>query len=427
MRNKAVLLNILLAAIIVVLVYQLSTNTAENKIPAIVKSNAAVKNDSPGGEKKSVGAKGHIHPKPAVVIGSYGTDGKPNIMTAAWAGVVNSVPMSIGVSIRPSRKTYENVMATKAFTINVPSAQFVAHMDYAGNISGYDEDKFEKLGLTAVKGDFTNAPYIKEFPIVIECEVSETIDLGSHVQFIGKVIDTKIDLAYLDEEDHVDMSLINPVIYGGEYYYGYGQRLGKPWDIGKRFKDDENPTFQPKLYNNPTLATIHMRKSVRHFTNQAVSKEQLTELVKAGMAAPTAVNKQPWAFIAINDRTVLDKLSEVLPYAKMLKQATGAIVVCGDMTRTLEGQAQEYWIQDCSAATQNILLAAESMGLGAVWTGVYPKKERIEDVIQTIKLPEQLIPLNVIPIGYPTGEDQPKNKWDKNKLHWNGFSKSEQE
>lgn len=421
MRNKATLLNILLAAIIVVLVYQLSTNTSESIIPTSVQTPFTNTIDSLSSEKRSVGAKGHIHPKPAVVIGSYGADGSPNIMTAAWAGVVNSVPMSIGVSIRPSRLTYENVMATKAFTINVPSAQFVAHMDYAGNISGYDEDKFEKLGLTAVKGDFINAPYIKEFPIVIECEVTETIDLGSHVQFIGKVIDTKVDIAFLDAEDHVDMSLINPVIYGGEYYYAYGQRLGKPWDIGKQFKEDENPKYQPIIHHNPTLATIHNRKSVRHFTSQQVNQQQLTELVRAGMAAPTAVNKQPWAFVAINERSKLDELSEVLPYAKMLKQATGAIVVCGDMTRTLEGIAQEYWIQDCSAATQNILLAAESMGLGAVWTGVHPISDRDELVKEVLNLPEHFTVLNVIPIGYPTGEDQPKDKWDEGKMHWNTY------
>lgn len=425
MRNKATLLNILLAAIIVVLVYQLNTNTTDKAPPSVVQTSVHFTNDSISTEKRSIGPKGHIHPKPAVVIGSYGANGKANIMTAAWAGVVNSVPMSIGVSIRPSRLTYENVMATKAFTINVPSAQFVAHMDYAGNISGYDEDKFEKLGLTPVKGEFINAPYIKEFPIVIECEVTETIDLGSHVQFIGKVIDTKVDMVYLDEKDQVDLSLINPVIYGGEYYYGYGQRLGQPWDIGKLFKDDENPKFQPIIHHNPTIATIYNRKSVRHFTNQMVSRKQLTELIRAGMAAPTAVNKQPWAFIAIDDRGMLDQLAEILPYAKMLKQATGAIVVCGDMTKTLDGIAQEYWIQDCSAATQNILLAAESMGLGAVWTGVYPKAERVESVKKTIQLPEYIMPLNVIPIGYPTGEDQAKDKWDEGKMHWNAYGLKE--
>ncbi|MCU4177772.1 flavin reductase [Carboxylicivirga sp. N1Y90] len=422
MQNKATLLNILLAIIIVVLVYQLSTGKSETPTPPKVHRAINYERDSISSEKKSIGPKGHIHPKPAVVIGSYGKDGKPNIMTAAWAGVVNSVPMSIGVSIRPSRLSYENIMATKAFTINVPSAQFVAHMDYAGNISGYDEDKFQKLGLTAVKGDFTNAPYIKEFPIVIECEVTETIDLGSHVQFIGKVIDTKVDLAYIDDENQIDMSMINPIIYGGEYYYGYGQRLGKPWDIGKRFKDDAYPTFEPKLYNNPTLATIHNRKSVRHFTSQQVNQQQLTELVRAGMAAPTAVNKQPWAFVAINERSKLDELSEILPYAKMLKQATGAIVVCGDMSRALDGVAKEYWIQDCSAATQNILLAAESMGLGAVWTGVHPISDREVLVKKVLKLPEHFTVLNVIPVGYPTGEDQPKDKWDENKLHWNTYT-----
>ena len=421
MKNKNGLLNILLAAVVLVLVYQLST-TKETVLeteapPALVYERARI--DSLSSEKESVGPQGHIHPKPALVVGSYGTDGQANIMTAAWAGIANSTPMSIAVSIRPSRKSYDNIMATKAFTINVPSAQYVAETDYVGNISGHDEDKFATLGLTAVKGDFVNAPYIKEFPIVIECEVTEMLDLGSHVQFIGKVIDTKVDRHLLDAEKRVNVEMLQPVIYGGDFYYGIGQRLAQPWDISKLFKTGEDPSYQPIIHANPTLATIFNRKSVRHFTTEKVSEVQLTQLLKAGMAAPTAVNKQPWAFVAISDQDILNQLAEILPYAKMLKQATGAIVVCGDLSTALEGIGQAYWIQDCSAASQNILLAAESMGLGAVWTGVYPQKQRMAEVGQVLNLPEHVLPLNVIPIGYPTGEDKPKDKWKPSKVHWN--------
>lgn len=166
------------------------------------------------------------------------------------------------------------------------------------------------------------------------------------------------------------------------------------------------------------LEVIHQRKSVRNFTNKKVSKEDLEALVRAGMAAPTAVNKQPWAFIAISKRLVLDSLEIGLPYAKMLKTASVAIVVCGDLTKTLDGMGQEFWIQDCSAASQNVLLAAESMGLGAVWTAVYPDKGRIEFVRNALNLPMHIIPLNVIPIGYPTGADKPKDKWKSENLHW---------
>jgi nitroreductase len=166
------------------------------------------------------------------------------------------------------------------------------------------------------------------------------------------------------------------------------------------------------------LKIIHQRKSVRNYTDKKVSREQLETLVRAGMAAPTAANKQPWAFIAIDDRKMLDTLAEGLPYAKMLKQATSAIVVCGDMTKAFEGFEQIFWVQDCSAASENILLAAESMGLGAVWTAVYPAEDRMKYVVGVLGLPKHIIPLNVIPVGYPVGVDKPKDKWKPENLHW---------
>ena len=166
------------------------------------------------------------------------------------------------------------------------------------------------------------------------------------------------------------------------------------------------------------LSVIHSRKSVRKFVPQkAVSKEDLTTLVKAGMAAPTAVNKQPWAFVVVTERTTLDSLTTGLPYAQMLKEAGAAIVVCGDLDKAVEG-LPEFWVQDCSAATQNILLAVEAMGLGAVWTGVYPGMERAKFVQNVLGLPETIIPLNVIPIGYPEGETTPKDKWIESNMRW---------
>ena len=137
------------------------------------------------------------------------------------------------------------------------------------------------------------------------------------------------------------------------------------------------------------------------------------------MAAPTAVNKQSWAFVAIDDRAKLDQLGDALPYAKMTKKASAAIIVCGNLQKALEGWEQEFWIQDCAAASQNILLAAESMGLGAVWTAAYPAKDRMATVQNILSLPEHIIPLNVIPIGYPTGIEKPKDKWKPENLHWN--------
>jgi nitroreductase len=166
------------------------------------------------------------------------------------------------------------------------------------------------------------------------------------------------------------------------------------------------------------LHTIFSRKSVRHFTSELLSKDQLELLMKAGMAAPSANNRQPWAFIGITERSLLDFLAEGLPYAKMLAQAGGAIVVCGDLSK-IDPNKKEYWIQDCSAATQNILLAAEATGLGAVWTALYPYKERYGLVQEALSLPESVIPLCIIPLGYPTGEDLPKDKFIPGNIHWN--------
>lgn len=170
---------------------------------------------------------------------------------------------------------------------------------------------------------------------------------------------------------------------------------------------------------NSALNVIMNRKSVRHFVpNRPVTKEQLETILKAGMAAPTAVNKQPWTFVAIKDRDTLNKLAEALPYAKMLSDATAAIVVCGVPEWSLPGKNAEFWIQDCSAVSENILLAVESLGLGAVWTAVYPDESRLRSVRETLKIPENVVPLNVIPIGYPTGQDQKKDKYKADRIHW---------
>ena len=165
------------------------------------------------------------------------------------------------------------------------------------------------------------------------------------------------------------------------------------------------------------IENIMSRASVRRFTNKAISKDTLETIVKAGMAAPTAVNKQPWEFIVVTDRVVLDSLMAHHPHAN-LETATAAIVVCGNMENALEGDGQAYWIQDCSAATENILLAAHSLGVGAVWCGVYPMQDRVAPVRETLKLPSYVTPLNIITMGYPAAPSQPKDKWNPDKLHF---------
>lgn len=184
-------------------------------------------------------------------------------------------------------------------------------------------------------------------------------------------------------------------------------------------KTEESPKAEPVDSTAIVLQNIASRKSVRHFAQEPVTQEQLQTLAHAAMAAPTACNKQPWAVIAINDRTMLDSLCAGLPYAKMLAEAQAAMIVCGDLSKALEGDGAQFWIQDCSAATENLLLAAEAMRLGAVWTAVYPDPERMAIVNKVLNLPENIIPLNVIPIGHPTGEDQPKDKWIDENYHLN--------
>ena len=159
----------------------------------------------------------------------------------------------------------------------------------------------------------------------------------------------------------------------------------------------------------------------RSYENKPVEKEKIEKLLRAGMAAPTAMNKQPWHFVVVTDKGQLQKLSEANPYAAMAAKAPLAIVVCGDMNKAAEGNAREFWIQDCSAATENILLAATGMGLGAVWTGTYPSKERCADVAKVLGLPESLIPLNTIVIGYPDADVSPKDKWNTENISYNTY------
>lgn len=171
-----------------------------------------------------------------------------------------------------------------------------------------------------------------------------------------------------------------------------------------------------------TLQVIHSRKSVRHFTDRPVSEADLETLVRAGMAAPTGKNLQPWSFFIVTDRDILDALAAELPTAKMVTDAPAAIVICGDLKLADTTTYKNYWVMDCSAASENILLAAEAMGLGACWTASFPYEDRMETVRNNLNLPGHLIPLNVIPVGYPEGMESPKNKWMPSKIYRNRYS-----
>jgi nitroreductase len=167
-----------------------------------------------------------------------------------------------------------------------------------------------------------------------------------------------------------------------------------------------------------TLTAIHARRSIRRYTDRAVPEETITLLLQAAMAAPSAGNEQPWQFVVITDRTILDVIPAFHPYAAMLKHASVAILVCGDLARE---KHQGYWAQDCSAAAQNLLLAATALGLGAVWTGIYPREDRVAGMRMLLRLPAEVIPLALIPLGYSAEHPGPVDRFDPARIHRNGW------
>jgi len=165
------------------------------------------------------------------------------------------------------------------------------------------------------------------------------------------------------------------------------------------------------------MQTIMTRPSVRTFLDKPVPEETVDRLLRAAMAAPSAKKSQPWAFVLIRDRAELESLGAALPNAKMTATAPLAIAICGVMDKTLPGEAREYWIQDCAAATENFLLAAHALGLGAVWTGVHPISERIAILKKTLRLPDGVEPFCLIPFGWPAAPVDAKDKWDPAAVH----------
>jgi len=161
---------------------------------------------------------------------------------------------------------------------------------------------------------------------------------------------------------------------------------------------------------------IITRRSIRKYTDKKISDDQINTLLKSGMYAPSANNKQPWHFIVINDRKILSKIVDIHPYAKMLIEAQLAILVCGD---ELLENGSGYWIVDCSAATQNILLAAHGLGLGAVWLGLHPREERKQAIIELFNLPNNIQPLSLISIGYPNESKELPDRFKPERIHYN--------
>ena len=176
---------------------------------------------------------------------------------------------------------------------------------------------------------------------------------------------------------------------------------------------------QPKVMENQAIQNILTRVSVREFTGEKISEAQLDTLLRAAMSAPSAINKQPWAFIVVTDEAKIAELGKALPYSRCSNHPAVAIIPCGDLSKAIPGEMSAFWVNDVSAATENLLLAAHAMGLGAVWTGLHPDMNRAKMVQEMLGLPEHIIPLCVVPVGVPAEQPEVKDKYKPENIHYN--------
>ena len=186
--------------------------------------------------KRSLGPAPLLYPEPALLVATYDSEGKPNAMTAAWAGICASNPVSLMVAIQPPRHTHDALLARKAFTICVPSEKQVAETDFAGMVSGCKIDKFAACGLTAVKAEKVDAPYIAECPVILECSLTHHQKIGTHTIIIAEILDVKADEDCLDPTSQFpNIEKVLPIIFdcGSRSYYGIGKKLANAWDVGK--------------------------------------------------------------------------------------------------------------------------------------------------------------------------------------------------
>ncbi len=171
------------------------------------------------------------------------------------------------------------------------------------------------------------------------------------------------------------------------------------------------------------LECIMTRVSVRDYSDKQVDDSTVNKILRAGMAAPTAANQQPWQFVVVTQQNLKDSITAAFEFTKMVEHCSFAVVVCGDMNNLFKDDVPEggFWVEDCSAASENMLLAAHALGVGSVWCGIYPLKDREEKLREILNIPSSLTPLNVIAFGYPAQPAPPKNKWNPEKIHYNTY------
>lgn len=164
------------------------------------------------------------------------------------------------------------------------------------------------------------------------------------------------------------------------------------------------------------MNTIYVRRSIRTFLDKPVEQEKLNQIIKAGMNAPSAVNQQPWQFVIIDERSIIDEVVKVHPHALPAQRAPVSILVCGDPQKE---RSKGYWPIDCAAAVQNMLLMITDLGLGGCWLGIYPRENRVKRLQELLGTPSEIIPFALIAVGYPAEEKEPKELFDAQRIHYN--------
>ena len=186
-------------------------------------------------QKRSLGAHPLLFPEPVLLIATYDENGRPNVMTAAWGGICNSEPVSLMVGVRPSRLTHSAIMSRKAFTVCIATEEMVAEADYVGIVSGRRQDKFATAGFTAVRSSKVDAPYIAECPVILECTMTHSLELGTHSLIVGAIEDVKADESILNENGMPDLSKFKPLIFdsSSRNYFGVGSFVAEGFNVGK--------------------------------------------------------------------------------------------------------------------------------------------------------------------------------------------------
>lgn len=190
--------------------------------------------------KRSLGPKTILFPAPALLVGTYDAEGKPNVMTAAWGGICCSKPPCVAVSLRAATQSHGHIMKRREFTISVPSEDQVREADFFGIVSGRSVEKFRVSGLTPVASDLVDAPFVGECPLVLECRVLHVVEIGLHTQFIGEIVDCKAEDTVLGDAGVPVAGLVRPLVYAPteSAYYRLGECLGEGFSVGRGLVED---------------------------------------------------------------------------------------------------------------------------------------------------------------------------------------------